>query len=274
MKLTAPQRGVFPSFAFLLISMLSAQALAFDAGGFSYTVIGATTNVEVTGRASGNAATDIEIPTTASDGSTGYSVTTIGDGAFFNNALTSVTIPNSVTSIGSFAFRNNLLPSVTIPDSVTTIGDSAFNGNALASVIIGDSVTTIGRLAFFTNLLPSVTIPDSVTSIGDGAFAETALTSAAFLGNFATFDLNMFEDTPNLMLITYPQGATGWDNPKRIFTGAGPIGSVTAEVASGLGGEAPAPAATPTPVPLAPLWLLGIMAGLLTLVAVRRLRKA
>ena len=35
---------------------------------------------------------------------------------------------------------------------------------------------------------------------------------------------------------------------------------------------APAPAATP--VPTSPLWLLGIMAGLLSLVAVRRLRRA
>ena len=49
MKLTAPQRGVLASFAFLLISMLSAQALAFDVGGLSYTVIGAT-SVAVTGR--------------------------------------------------------------------------------------------------------------------------------------------------------------------------------------------------------------------------------
>ena len=36
---TAPQRGVLASFAFLLISMLSAQALAFDVGGLSYSVI-------------------------------------------------------------------------------------------------------------------------------------------------------------------------------------------------------------------------------------------
>ena len=35
---------------------------------------------------------------------------------------------------------------------------------------------------------------------------------------------------------------------------------------------APAPAATP--VPTSPLWLLGIMAGLLSLVAVRKLSKA
>ena len=54
---TAPQRGVLASFALLLISMLSAQALAFDVGGLSYAVINAT-DVEVTGRASGNTDTD------------------------------------------------------------------------------------------------------------------------------------------------------------------------------------------------------------------------
>jgi hypothetical protein len=34
-------------------------------------------------------------------------VTTIGSGAFQDNQLTTVTIPNSVTSIGSGAFENN-----------------------------------------------------------------------------------------------------------------------------------------------------------------------
>jgi len=36
---TAPQRGVLASFALLLISMPSAQALAFDVNGFKYDVI-------------------------------------------------------------------------------------------------------------------------------------------------------------------------------------------------------------------------------------------
>lgn len=98
---TAPQRGVFAAFALLLISMmLSAQALAlaFDDGGFSYVVIDGTTNVAVTGRASGNTATDIVIPDTAVDGTTRYSVTSIENLAFEYNALTSVIIPNSETS--------------------------------------------------------------------------------------------------------------------------------------------------------------------------------
>ena len=45
-------RALMTKTLFVLSILLSAQALAFDVGGFSYTVISATT-VEVTGRASG-----------------------------------------------------------------------------------------------------------------------------------------------------------------------------------------------------------------------------
>ena len=53
-----------------------------------------------------------------------YSVTSIGEKAFFYcSGLTSVTIGSSVTSIGGSAFRGcSGLTSVTIPNSVTTIG--------------------------------------------------------------------------------------------------------------------------------------------------------
>jgi hypothetical protein len=127
--------------------LLSAQALAFDVGGFSYDVLNAT-DVEVTGRAAGNTDTDIVIPATVVYSGITYDVKTVGYAAFDTNALTSVIIPDSVTTIGSNAFYGNALTSVTIPDSVTTIGDSAFPGNALTSVIIPDSVTTIGNFAF------------------------------------------------------------------------------------------------------------------------------
>lgn len=47
----------------------------------------------------------ISIPSTVTYGGRTYSVTGIGDEAFYNcTGLKSVTIPESVTSIGSFAF--------------------------------------------------------------------------------------------------------------------------------------------------------------------------
>jgi len=63
-------------------------------------------------------------------------VTHIGEGAFRERNLISVTIPNSVTSIGWAAFEGNQLTSVTIPSSVTHIGDAAFQFNQLTSVTI------------------------------------------------------------------------------------------------------------------------------------------
>lgn len=58
------------------------------------------------------------------------SVTSIGDGAFYNCfTLTSVTIGNSVTDIkGGAFFSCTKLASVTIPNSVTSIGQYAFYG--------------------------------------------------------------------------------------------------------------------------------------------------
>ncbi|PNQ70445.1 hypothetical protein C1141_04695 [Vibrio agarivorans] len=133
-------------------------------------------------------------------------MTTIGEGAFNNNALSAinnapsdgfifarnedgtenkkvvisyggatkeVTVPNSVTTIGEEAFAWNKLTSVTIPDSVTTIGVRAFLSNKLTSVTIPDSVTTIGEYAFSSNKLTSVTIPDSVTTIGEETFDDS-----------------------------------------------------------------------------------------------------
>jgi hypothetical protein len=117
------------------------------------------------------------------------SVISIGDGAFFDNKLTSVIIPDSVTSIGDYAFNKNQLTSVTIPDSVTSIGDSAFFDNKLTSVTIPDSVTSIGKNAFLSNQITRVTIPDSVTFIGDSAFLITELINIT-IGSNVSFGNN------------------------------------------------------------------------------------
>ena len=77
------------------------------------------------------------------------SVTTIGEGAFQNSHLASVTLPNSLTSIGAYVFATCYLATVAIPNSITSIGEKAFyHCGILTSVAIGDSVTNIGPFAF------------------------------------------------------------------------------------------------------------------------------
>lgn len=94
-----------------------------------------------------------------------YSVTSIGNGAFYGcTDLTSVTIPNSVTTIkgqvkwisgymgGTYpaAFEGcTSLKSIRIPDSVTEIEQYTFTGcSNLTSIIIGNDVASIDKNAF------------------------------------------------------------------------------------------------------------------------------
>ena len=78
---------------------------------------------------------DVVLPSTVTQKSVKYTVTSIGDYAFKDYTyITSVTIPNSVTSIGEGAFLGcNKLTSINIPDNVTRIGAEAFrNCSSLA----------------------------------------------------------------------------------------------------------------------------------------------
>ncbi len=70
----------------------------------------------------------VVIPASVTYNGTTYSVTSIGNSAFYEcSSLTSVTIGNSVTSIGDGAFQYcSSLTSVTIGNSVTSIGYDAF----------------------------------------------------------------------------------------------------------------------------------------------------
>jgi hypothetical protein len=152
---------------------------------------------------------DVIIPPTIG----GIPVEHIGDQAFSNKGLTSITIPDSVTTIGIYAFYKNLLGEVNIPDSVTTISYGAFSTNALTLLDLGNSVTAIGGNAFYDNQLTEVFIPDSVTAIGsvhfdDGyVFANNLLTSVEFGNSLSIIGYAAFENN-NLSSVTIANGVT------------------------------------------------------------------
>lgn len=103
----------------------------------------------------------------------GNNVKIISDKAFFGcTKLSSLTIPNSVTSIGDMAFQDCALTSLIIPGSVRKLGDGAFAGCVkLEKVIISKGVKLIGGYAFKNcRKLGKITIPTSVTNIGLNAF--------------------------------------------------------------------------------------------------------
>ena len=135
-------------------------------------------------------------------------MTNIGELAFNNCVnLTNVVIPDSVTSIGEGAFTQSGLTSVTIGNGVTTLNYGAFElCTSLTSVSIGTNVTSIGDYAFFfCTSLTNIIIPDSVTSIGAWAFGYTALTSLIVPSSVTTLDdeVHTFQGCTSLTNITF-----------------------------------------------------------------------
>lgn len=182
----------------------------------------------------------LTIPSSVSYNGTTYTISSIGDYAFYNcTNLTSATIPNGVTSIGGWAFSGcNALTSVSIPSGVTLINTGAFqycssltsliipngvtsigycvfsNCSGLTSVTIPNSVTSIDYHAFeYCSGLTSVIIPNSVTSIGDGVFSNcTGLTAINIPNSITSIGENAFGNCSNLTSIAVDNGNTVYDS--------------------------------------------------------------
>lgn len=104
----------------------------------------------------------------------GNNTTTNNYGAFENNNIKILTIPETVINVGNSAFRNNRLQYLDLGTNVSIIGDMAFTNNLLTAVDIPSSVYTINQKAFFTNQIRRITIPGTITGIEDLAFARNA----------------------------------------------------------------------------------------------------
>lgn len=98
----------------------------FNADGLNYT-IGENNTVSLVS-CSDKSAYSLVIPSKVSFNGITYSVTSIGESAFYNcSNMLSIVIPNSVTSIGRYAFENcSNLTSIVIGSGVKSIGYDAF----------------------------------------------------------------------------------------------------------------------------------------------------
>ena len=168
----------------------------------------------------------------------GTPVTTIGNAAFRDSSVTSVTIPDSVTEIGANAFAGctNLTSvkyggdwsKLTIQSGNPAVQDAAnaplfdftftpdntavivrYKGTA-ADVTIpsrykGKPVTMIDHAAFYNSVVTSVTIPDSVTSIRDSAFVFCSqLTNISIPNSVTAIGSFAFDGCTKLESITLP----------------------------------------------------------------------
>ena len=165
----------------LLCAVGMAKAYAQTIGDLIYSLDNDNLTATVTGHVDGTAATGtLTIPESVNYEGTLYSVTTIGDSAFYNcSGFTGgLTIPNSVTSIGEFAFCycSGFSGSLVMPNSVTSIGGRAFTGctGFTGNLILPNSITAINRSVFYgcSGFTGNLSIPNTVTSIDYGAFYD------------------------------------------------------------------------------------------------------
>ncbi len=141
--------------------------------------------------------TNVDIPSTVTDGGVTYDVTGIANFALGGGSqqLTSVNLPNTLISIGQQALSSNNFTGIVLPNSLTTIGDYAFQSNQLQGLTIPSNVTTIGNGAFRGNPLVSIT-----------SLATTPPTITTEAGNEDSFAMG--GDRSGIGL-TIPAGTTG-----------------------------------------------------------------
>ncbi len=103
-------------------------------------------------------------------------VTSIGDAAFSDRVLTSITIPSNITSIGAYAFcLVNLETSLTIPGNVETVGPNAFSYCKITSLTLQEGVKTLQLQAFFLcEKLESISLPASLESMSGNVFSYSS----------------------------------------------------------------------------------------------------
>jgi LPXTG-motif cell wall-anchored protein len=117
---------------------------------------------------------------------------TVKDGKITINQYTgndtAVTIPTEidgykVTTIGENAFNNKVIESVTIPEGIISIEANAFAGNHLSILKLPDSIVEIGDSAFAANNLFDIKMPTSTVIYGDQVFADQQITKIVPFSN-------------------------------------------------------------------------------------------
>lgn len=170
----------------------------------------------------------VDIPDNFTYDGVGYTVTSIGNSAFYNcSSLISVTIPNSVTSVADNAFSgcyglpvengvkyadtylievvDKTQSTYPIKDGTRFIAARAFyDCRNLTSVEIPNSVITIGERAFYDcRYLTSVDIGNSVTYIGSHAFSNCySLTSVIIPNSVTSIGSSAFYSCNGLISVT------------------------------------------------------------------------
>lgn len=220
----------------LLISSLGVMNVnAATSGAYEYEMY--TDNTVMITKYTGGAASELTIPEKIK----GYPVVAIGEEAFMNAELYKINLPSTLEYIADFAFWNTAISSITIPKNVSHIGIGAFSGGLFTTYYVDSeneyftfkdnvlfnkektallsfpsareytwinlSYDYIAPYAFMSAFnLGSMTIPKSVSYIGEGAFAYSSISSVSFPATVDYVDDYAFGYCEQLKYVTVAYG--------------------------------------------------------------------
>ena len=172
----------------------------------------------------------------------GYSVTSIGYGAFDQCRISGISIPNTVRTIYGRAFNDCLnLHSIYIPSSVTNIAASSSSGYAfstqyLTSIVVADGNSTYdsrngcnaiikkstGKLIYGCD---NTIIPIDINQIGAWAFYGcNGLTDITIPNGIVRIGESAFASCKNLVSVTIPESVTSIDS--HAFSGCSKLSDI------------------------------------------------
>ena len=163
---------------------------------------------------------NLVIPASVNYNGTNYTVTEIGERAFYGcTGLTgSPTLPNTLTQIKAYAFYGctGFSGNLTLPNSVTNIGTYAFyNAGFTGTITFSNNITTIGTYAFAVGKFSgTLNLPTALTEVSNYAFAGcTRLTAVNFPANLTRIGNHAFDNCDGLTgALNIPDAVTtiGW----------------------------------------------------------------
>lgn len=157
----------------------------------------------------------IVIPNMVYKDNIGYNVIQIGEGSFYNNDITSISLPNSVTKIDRAAFAGcKLLHTAQLSNTLKSIGISGFSGcESLLTIKLPDSLESIDTWGLSDCGLVSIEIPESCGLDNWGIFSNCKnLTSVKLPKTLKRIYGYVFEDCESITEITLPEGVMSIGN--------------------------------------------------------------
>ena len=154
--------------------------------------------------------TETSIDLDALDLGEGGDIVSVGGYAFYDSAVTEISLPDTLTSIQRYAFAYSDLQSVEIPAEVYFIGQYAFYNTPVNSVefAAGSELRQIEQYAFaYTGSLTEAALPASLRSLGSYAFYHSGIENVAFEEGIALTEIPAYAfGASGLLSVSVPDG--------------------------------------------------------------------